>query len=85
MTDGYGQYYGWDTQHTSFQYPTTLARLGPPDYEINCQSMSLDPLLWVFLLVTLRVPNLSEIIGANIISPVRTRNFAIRLPLKLPS
>ncbi|PMD60515.1 uncharacterized protein K444DRAFT_394561 [Hyaloscypha bicolor E] len=46
MTDGYGQYCGWDTHHNSFQYPTTLARLGPPDYEINCQSMSLDPLLW---------------------------------------
>jgi hypothetical protein len=55
MTDGYGQYCGWDTHHNSFQYPTTLARLGPPDYEINCQSMSLDPLLWVFLLATPQV------------------------------
>ncbi|KAE9364712.1 hypothetical protein N431DRAFT_489224 [Stipitochalara longipes BDJ] len=46
MTDGYGQYFGWDTQPTSFEYPATLATKGTNDYQMNSQSMSPNPQFW---------------------------------------
>lgn len=65
MTESNEQYYGWDFHPTQFPSPMILGTHGSLDHDINYQSISSDPLLWVLLQTLNQSSDWSERIEAN--------------------